>query len=100
MEVTVGSGPGFVAFSPGEAPALALVANTREGTVSVLSIEAGGDVSEAYQVEVGSYPAEIAFTADGSFALVVNTGNNTLSRLTVNEGTPPVVMRIEDDVSL
>lgn len=81
---TLHTGPGASGVSINQAGTLALVANRREGTVSVLTID--GSVVEAVgKVMLGetSGPSHVAFTPDGRRALVTREGDNRISVLEI-----------------
>jgi len=79
-----GLGPSGTAINP--AGTLALVANYREGTVSVFTIS-GKTLTTAGKIDFGdpkAGPAAIAFTPDGKTALVTRDGDHRISILSVD----------------
>jgi DNA-binding beta-propeller fold protein YncE len=79
-----GLGPSGTAFNP--AGTLALVANYREGTVSVFTIS-GKTLTAAGKIDFGdpkAGPAAVAFTPDGKTALVTRDGDHRISILSVD----------------
>ena len=79
-----GLGPSGIAINP--AGTLALVANYREGTVSVFTIS-GKTLTPAGKIDFGdprAGPAAIAFTPDGKTALVTRDGDHRISILSVD----------------
>jgi YVTN family beta-propeller protein len=80
----VGLGPSGIAINP--AGTLALVANYREGTVSVFTIS-GNTLTATGKIDFGdpkAGPAAIAFTPDGKTALVTRDGDHRISILSVD----------------
>ena len=79
-----GLGPSGTAINP--VGTLALVANYREGTVSVFTIS-GKTLTPAGKIDFGdpkAGPAAIAFTPDGKTALVTRDGDHRISILSVD----------------
>src|SRR5204862_7971605 len=79
-----GLGPSGTAINP--AGTLALVANYREGTVSVFTIS-GKTLTAAGKIDFDdpkAGPAAIAFTPDGKTALVTRDGDHRISILSVD----------------
>ena len=79
-----GLGPSGIAINP--AGTLALVANYREGTVSVFTIS-GKTLTAAGKIDFGdpkAGPAAISFTPDGKTALVTRDGDHRISILSVD----------------
>jgi DNA-binding beta-propeller fold protein YncE len=79
-----GLGPSGIAINP--AGTLALVANYREGTVSVFTIS-GKTLTPAGKIDFGdpkAGPAAISFTPDGKTALVTRDGDHRISILSVD----------------
>jgi DNA-binding beta-propeller fold protein YncE len=79
-----GLGPSGTAINPDGT--LALVANYREGTVSVFTIS-GKTLTAAGKIDFGdpkAGPAAIAFTPDGKTALVTRDGDHRISILSVD----------------
>ena len=79
-----GLGPSGTAINP--AGTLALVANYREGTVSVFTIS-GKTLTPAGKIDFGdpkAGPAAIAFTPDGKTALVTRDGDHRISIFSVD----------------
>jgi len=76
-----GAGPSGIAINP--AGTLALVANYREGTVSVFTIS-GKTLTAAGKIDLGdpkAGPAALSFTPDGKTALVTRDGDHRISIL-------------------
>ena len=89
-----GLGPSGIAIKPDGT--LALVANYREGTVSVFSI-AGKILTAAGKIDFGdpkAGPAAVAFTPDGKTALVTRDGDHRVSILSVDGSTVTDTKRI------
>lgn len=82
---SVHTGAGASGISINRAGTLALVANRVEGSVSVLAID-GEDVKAVGKLDIGdkSGPAHVAFTPDGSRALVTRDGDHRISILAIN----------------
>ena len=79
-----GLGPSGIAINP--AGTLALVANYREGTVSIFTIS-GKTLSAAAKIDFGdpkAGPAAVSFTPDGETALVTRDGDHRISILSVD----------------
>jgi DNA-binding beta-propeller fold protein YncE len=79
-----GVGPSGIAINP--AGTLALVANYREGTVSVFTIS-GKTLTAAGKIDFGdpkAGPAAISFTPDGKTALVTRDGDHRISILAID----------------
>ena len=79
-----GLGPSGIAINP--AGTLALVANYREGTVSIFTIS-GKTLTAAGKIDFGdpkAGPAAISFTPDGKTALVTRDGDHRISILSVD----------------
>jgi len=79
-----GLGPSGIAINP--AGTLALVANYREGTVSIFTIS-GKTLTSAGKIDFGdpkAGPAAVAFTPDGKTALVTRDGDHRISILSVD----------------
>lgn len=85
--IPTGSGPQGVAVSPRFG--LAVVANTTDGTASVLDLASG--TQKVAAVTVGSAPSGVAINEGTGAALVANTGSNTVSELNLASlfGTTP-----------
>ena len=81
---TLHAGDGASGISINRAGTLALVANRVEGSISVLAIE-GEQVRAVGKLPLGNKagPAHVAFTPDGSRALVSRDGDNRISLLNV-----------------
>src|SRR6516162_2611580 len=80
-------GPSGTAINP--AGTLALVANYREGTVSIFTIS-GKTLTAAGKIDFGdpkSGPAAISFTPDGKTALVTRDGDHRISILLIDGST-------------
>jgi len=89
-----GLGPSGVAIKPDGT--LALVANYREGTVSVFTI-AGKTLTAAGKIDFGdpkAGPAAVAFTPDGKTALVTRDSDHRISILSVDGSTVTDTKRI------
>lgn len=82
---TLHTGAGASGISINAAGTLALVANRREGSISILSID-GTAVAEVGRLALGSDsgPSHVAFTPDGRHALVTREGNHRIGVLEVN----------------
>jgi len=79
-----GQGPSGIAINP--AGTLALVANYREGTVSVFTIS-GKTLTAAGKIDFGdpkAGPAAISFAPDGKTALVTRDGDHRISILAID----------------
>jgi DNA-binding beta-propeller fold protein YncE len=79
-----GLGPSGTAINP--AGTLALVANYREGTVSVFTIS-GKTLTAAGKIDFGdpkAGPAAVTFTPDGKTALVTRDGDHRISILSID----------------
>ncbi len=79
--VLAGNAPGALAAIAGSTPYL-FVANPEAGDTTVISIDTRRAVA---QIHSGGRPSEIAFTPDGSYALILDTlsGNLAVFRLNV-----------------
>jgi DNA-binding beta-propeller fold protein YncE len=89
-----GLGPSGIAINP--AGTLALVANYRDGTVSVFTI-AGNKLTETGKIDFGdpkAGPAAISFTPDGKTALVTRDGDHRISILSIDGSTVTDTKRI------
>jgi DNA-binding beta-propeller fold protein YncE len=89
-----GLGPSGIAIKPDGT--LALVANYREGTVSVFTI-AGKTLTAAGKIDFGdpkAGPAAVAFTPDGKTALVTRDSDHRISILSVDGSTVTDTKRI------
>ena len=89
-----GLGPSGTAINP--ASTLALVANYREGTVSIFTIS-GKTLTAAGKIDFGdpkSGPAAISFTPDGKTALVTRDGDHRISILSIDGSTVTDTKRI------
>ncbi len=89
-----GLGPSGIAVNP--AGTLALVANYREGTVSVFTIS-GKTLTAAGKIDFGDAkagPAAISFTPDGKTALVTRDGDHRISILSIDGSTVTDTKRI------
>jgi len=89
-----GLGPSGTAINP--AGTLALVANYREGTVSIFTIS-GKTLTAAGKIDFGdpkSGPAAISFTPDGKTALVTRDGDHRISILSIDGSTVTDTKRI------
>ena len=83
---TLEAGLGAAGTAINPAGTLALVANYREGTVSVFTIS-GNKLTSAGKIDFGdpkSGPAGVAFTPDGKTALVTRDGDHRVSILSVD----------------
>jgi DNA-binding beta-propeller fold protein YncE len=79
-----GLGPSGIAINP--SGTLALVANYREGTVSVFTIS-GKTLTAAGKIDFGdpkAGPAAVTFTPDGKTALVTRDGDHRISILSID----------------
>ena len=93
---TLESGLGPTGASINRAGTLALVANYREGTVSVFTI-AGNKLTPAGKIDLGdpkAGPAGTAFTPDGKTALVTRDGDHRISVLSVDGTTVTDAKRV------
>ncbi len=81
---TLHTGFGASGVSINQAGTLALVANRRDGSVSVLTID-GSAVEVLGKIVLGdmSGPSHVAFTPDGRSALVTREGDNRISVLEI-----------------
>lgn len=89
-----GLGPSGIAINP--AGTLALVANYREGTVSVFTIS-GKTLTATGKIDFGdpkAGPAAVTFTPDGKTALVTRDGDHRISVLAVEGSTVTDTKRI------
>jgi DNA-binding beta-propeller fold protein YncE len=89
-----GLGPSGIAINP--AGTLALVANYREGTVSVFTIS-GKTLSPAGKIDFGdpkAGPAAISFSPDGKTALVTRDGDHRISILSIDGNTVSDTKRV------
>jgi DNA-binding beta-propeller fold protein YncE len=89
-----GLGPSGIAINP--AGTLALVANYRDGTVSVFTI-AGNKLTATGKIDFGdpkAEPAAISFTPDGKTALVTRDGDHRISILSIDGSTVTDTKRI------
>jgi len=89
-----GLGPSGIAINP--AGMLALVANYREGTVSVFTIS-GKTLTAAGKIDFGdpkAGPAAITFTPDGKTALVTRDGDHRISILSIDGSTVTDTKRV------
>lgn len=89
-----GLGPSGIAINP--AGTLALVANYRDGTVSVFTI-AGNKLTATGKIDFGdpkAGPAAVAFTPDGKTALVTRDGDHRISILSIDGSTVTDTKRI------
>jgi DNA-binding beta-propeller fold protein YncE len=83
---TLDAGLGATGTAINPAGTLALVANWREGTVSVFTIS-GNKLTAAGKIDFGdpkSGPASVAFTPDGKTVLVTRDGDHRISILSVD----------------
>ena len=89
-----GVGPSGIAINP--AGTLALVANYREGTVSVFTIS-GRTLTAAGKIDFGdpkAGPAAISFAPDGKTALVTRDGDHRISILSIDGSTVTDTKRV------
>ena len=92
--LNAGVGPSGIAINP--AGTLALVANYREGTVSVFTIS-GKTLTAASKIDLGdpkAGPAALSFTPDGKTALVTRDGDHRISILSIDGSTVTDTKRV------
>jgi DNA-binding beta-propeller fold protein YncE len=92
--LNAGVGPSGIAINP--AGTLALVANYREGTVSVFTIS-GKTLTAAGKIDLGdpkAGPAALSFTPDGKTALVTRDGDHRISILSIDGSTVTDTKRV------
>ncbi len=78
--IPTGTSPAGVAVSPRYG--LAVVANTSDGTASVLNLLTG--TQQVPAVAIGTTPTGVAIDDGTGTALITNTGNNTVSELNLS----------------
>ncbi len=88
-----GAGPAGISFN--RAGTLALIANRADGTISVFRVR-DGQVTPLNRVTMGNAASElshVAFTQDGSRALVTRNGDNSIGVLNIDGETVTVQER-------
>lgn len=100
--VPVGMGPTGVALSPDRSTLV--VANTEDDTLSVLSVDANGDLSPEQTIPVlganvppGAAPNAVSFSPDGSRVFVALAGINAVEVFSYSHGTvSPIPEKLSD----
>ncbi|MFJ9642972.1 YncE family protein [Streptomyces sp. NPDC101206] len=86
--IKVGKAPASVVFSPSRNATLVAVANSGDGTVSLVDLKQGKALGRP--VKVGTEPVALAFAPDGSFLFVADRVDNTVTLLDI-EADPKVL---------
>src|SRR5438093_1243060 len=89
-EIKVGRGPSSVAIAPGSSRAY--VANSRDGTVSIVDLD---KLKDGHKFQVGKEPVAVALSPNGTRLYVANSASNNLMVFDTTPKKPSLVATVD-----